>query len=126
MSEMVSFGKLSAVVWPTYLGVSYANGNEPWHYEDYNRSQIFWETDSKGEPVGRNKTPIYVPRGEFTHLVFTYHPISLVILSRLRFDHPYNHPFPAVIDVGGITKEDFTIKAEMPFNSLLNALRQLG
>jgi hypothetical protein len=97
-------GVLSAVVWPTFVGVLDVLGAEP--VEDYRRGQIYWATAEDGVIYGRAQ--ILVPGGFYTHLAYYHHPVSLFMVGHQVIDHPFDFRVPGQIDLDRITEADFT------------------
>lgn len=104
--EPGNHGKLTAVVWPPYVGLWTALG-EPLDDPNYSRGMIRWRTEKDGTILGSAR--ITVPTGAFTHLVFFSgpglpHP-SMGVPQKL--EHPVVFDRPGFIDIDPIQNQDY-------------------
>jgi hypothetical protein len=101
---MPSDGILSAIVWPTHVGAVNADGIEPMHDHDYRRGQIRWGRTIPGNIIGR--ATVLVPAGEWTHIVYCYHPTKPVIVQTQKLAHPLVLAAAGDITLDGIGFDD--------------------
>lgn len=98
-------GEFIPVVWPTHVGAVLADGSEPMSDHRYQRGQITWEVDGHGALVGR--ASVNVPPGEWTHVIYCYHPTAPKFVAAQKLAHPLRTVDPAArIDLDRITEAD--------------------
>lgn len=101
--EIIGRGILTAVVWPTHIGVVGPDGVEPVGDPEYQRGQITWAVvDDVLEGMGLVETPA----GEWTHVVYGHHPVQGEICNVQKFAHPFVFHEPGIITLAKITEHD--------------------
>lgn len=98
---LVNHGKLSVIVWPIYLGLAEAQGEqmirEPTEHLDYERGRIDWFDTVNG--IGRAR--VWIPKGIYTHIIFCMGPREHVC-GVSQMDHPRVFDRAGFIDVDPI------------------------
>jgi len=103
MPEVGVEASLTAIVWPTYIGVAIgdpntAPGGEPFFHQDYERGQITWIAEPDKGIVGR--ATIKFPPGEYGWFVFFFGPhLDAGKVGATRWEFAEKFTRPTVMDV---------------------------
>ena len=106
-------GVLSAVVWPTYVGVAMEGCTPPFSINEpinggYQRGQIQWTpVPDERQVIGRAR--IIVPPGTFTHYVYFRHPSKPQACGVMKMDHPFRCTEITTLDLDPICNGDLAL-----------------
>ncbi len=96
--------KLSAHVWPVYVGVATDDPGpppvaayEPFDDVDYKRGMVWWATSDDGMPVGSAR--IHMPKGEYRYLLYCRGPHREGFQSAQKMEHPFRFDDAGFMDV---------------------------
>jgi hypothetical protein len=97
-------GTLGFVVWPTHAGAVNARGEEPMFGLEYQRGQITWAVNEKGDLEG--STTITVPAGQWCWIIYCHNAFRPGYVTAQKLAHPLTLSTPGTIDLTGITEDE--------------------
>jgi hypothetical protein len=103
-ADVVGEGRLSAVIWPTYVGAIQHNGEEPMYHHDYLRGQILWGLDNENQLAGYAK--VFVPAGAWTHIIYCRSQFKPGFVTISQLEQPLVFYKPDSIVLLHITERD--------------------